>query len=272
MQGGLQVISAGGTAVGTIISFGGREIISAAGTASATTIRGGTAEIADGGSVGSSIAFAGGGGTLQIDGTATPSATISGFVLGDVIDLADLAFSGGTAATLTSGGVLDRHRRRYDEDGAARSAHTTMPRRASPCPPMPAAARMSAPSVPLFVSSADFVPTSGPLRAGQSITITLHLNEHPVTVAGAPKLDFSNGAFAAYVAAASSPSSGTLVFKYTVSAGQDTSDLQIAVAVDQRRLRERHHRKSQQRRFLLRAEFRPRPRRRRARPASPTCA
>jgi fibronectin-binding autotransporter adhesin len=85
--------------------------------------------------------------------------------------------------------------------------------------------------VPLFVSSADFVPTSGPLRAGQSITITLHLNEHPVTVAGAPKLRLSNGAFAAYVAAASSPSSGTLVFKYTVSAGQDTSDLQIAGVV-----------------------------------------
>ena len=230
LQGGLQVISAGGTAVGTIISFGGREIISAAGTANATTIRGGTAEIADGGSVGSSIAFAGGGGTLQIDGTATPSATISGFVLGDVIDLADLAFSGGTAATLTSGGVLvvteGATTRMVQLDPAHNYASQSFALSADAGSGTDVRAL-----VPLFVSSAGFVPTSGPLRAGQSITITLHLNEHPVTVAGAPKLRLSNGAFAAYVAAASSPSSGTLVFKYTVSAGQDTSDLQIAGVV-----------------------------------------
>ena len=171
MQGGLQVISAGGTAVGTIISFGGREIISAAGTANATTIRGGTAEIADGGSVGSSIAFAGGGGTLQID--ATPSATISGFVLGDVIDLADLAFSSGTAATLTSGGVLvvteGATTRMVQLDPAHNYALQSFALSADAGSGTDVRAL-----VPLFVSSAGFVPTSGPLRAGQSITITLH--------------------------------------------------------------------------------------------------
>jgi hypothetical protein len=133
------------------------------------------------------IAFAGGGGTLQIDGTATPSATISGFALGDVIDLADLAFSGGTAATLTSAGVLvvteGATTRMVQLDPAHNYASQSFALSADAGSGTDVRAL-----VPLFVSSACFVPTSGPLRAGQSITITLHLNEHPVTVAGAPKL------------------------------------------------------------------------------------
>jgi autotransporter passenger strand-loop-strand repeat protein len=52
------------------------------------------------------IVFAGGG-TLEILGSAMPTATISGFTFGDVIDLASVVSSAGGTAALTSGNVLN---------------------------------------------------------------------------------------------------------------------------------------------------------------------
>jgi len=67
------------------------------GTADDTVISGGTMEVESGGSPGASITFSGTGGTLQIDGPNTANSnlltgtTISGFVSGDMIDLAAIA-------------------------------------------------------------------------------------------------------------------------------------------------------------------------------------
>jgi hypothetical protein len=52
------------------------------------------------------IAFAGSV-TLEIVGSAMPSATISGFAIGDIIDLASVASGSGGSVVLTSGNVLD---------------------------------------------------------------------------------------------------------------------------------------------------------------------
>ena len=52
------------------------------------------------------IQFNGSGGTLKIDGTVMPSATISGLVLGDIIDLAGISFDSNGSTTALSGNVL----------------------------------------------------------------------------------------------------------------------------------------------------------------------
>jgi len=56
--------------------------------------------------VSGAIAFTGSG-TLEIVGSVMPSATISGFEIGDIIDLASVASGSGGSAVLTSGNVLD---------------------------------------------------------------------------------------------------------------------------------------------------------------------
>jgi autotransporter passenger strand-loop-strand repeat protein/autotransporter-associated beta strand protein len=101
--GGGLVQSGPGTLVlaGTTTSFSGSAIVA-----------GGTLELTSAGAAGGgTIAFAGAGGTLQIDAGA-PDNLISGFDLGDVIDLAGLAYTtGGTvgvsgnAVTVTEGGT-----------------------------------------------------------------------------------------------------------------------------------------------------------------------
>jgi autotransporter passenger strand-loop-strand repeat protein len=77
-----------------IVASGGLEYVSSGGTANATTISGGTLEVASGGS-GSTVFFASGG-ILQLDSLMAFGGTISGFTLGDEIDLRGLAFTSGT--------------------------------------------------------------------------------------------------------------------------------------------------------------------------------
>jgi autotransporter passenger strand-loop-strand repeat protein len=84
-------------ASGTVISGGG-EIVSSGGSALATTISGGTLEVASGGTA-SGVVFSSGG-TLQLDASSHLSGTISGFHLGEEIDLRGLAFSS-SSSTLT---------------------------------------------------------------------------------------------------------------------------------------------------------------------------
>jgi autotransporter passenger strand-loop-strand repeat protein len=87
-SGGEQVVDEGGTAIGTTVDSGGLVVFEA------------------GAVVSGGIVFAGNG-TLEIVGSAMPSATISGFAVGDIIDLASVASGSGGSAVLTSGNVLD---------------------------------------------------------------------------------------------------------------------------------------------------------------------
>jgi hypothetical protein len=80
----------------------------------------------------------------------------------------------------------------------------------------------------LSVSTLSHTQTAADLKSGGTVTITLDMSEEDLKVSGTPELTLNDGGVASYVASASNPTtSGILVFKYTVSAGQDTSDLQV---------------------------------------------
>ena len=81
----------GGRSSGTDILSGGGEIVSSGGLALATVISGGTLEVASGGTA-SGVVFSSGG-ILQLDASSHLSGTISGFHLGEKIDLRGLAFN-----------------------------------------------------------------------------------------------------------------------------------------------------------------------------------
>ena len=135
-SGGVQFVSAGGTARNSLVNSGGTVIdkgalvftsggtTTFAGTLSGggsvteagngtlamrgdanafsgtETISQGTLELTSGGAAGSgTILFAGSGTKLKIDGTAIPTNVISGFTIGEVIDLADIPFTSGDTAT-----------------------------------------------------------------------------------------------------------------------------------------------------------------------------
>ena len=78
----------------------------------------------------------------------------------------------------------------------------------------------------LAVVSIAQTPTSGSgadLKAGKVVSITLSMTEDAF-VAGTPRLALNDGGFATYAGGAGSTD---LVFKYTVAAGQNISDLEI---------------------------------------------
>jgi hypothetical protein len=95
----------GGLVTGDAI-YAGSLIVHSGGTASLTVISGGTMELEVGANASGAITFAASGGTLRIDGTLVPSATISGLQRGNQIDFADVAFVSGAAATIVSGSIL----------------------------------------------------------------------------------------------------------------------------------------------------------------------
>jgi autotransporter passenger strand-loop-strand repeat protein len=76
------------------IGSGGLDYLVSGGTAAATTISGGTLEVTSG-ATGGNVVFASGG-ILQLDSLMAFGGTISGFTLGDEIDLRSLAFTSGT--------------------------------------------------------------------------------------------------------------------------------------------------------------------------------
>ena len=103
---GTETVSGGGSDDAALIIDGGAVILQSGGVASDTTIAGGTLEVQQGGTLAGSISFAGGG-TLRIDGTTMPTATVLGFNnTAQTIDLSGLAFASGGAAVLTSGNLL----------------------------------------------------------------------------------------------------------------------------------------------------------------------
>ncbi len=109
---GSQVVEAGGSASGATVDSGGSQTLDSGGSAAdltmngTATIDGGTLELLRGASGGGPITFAVAGGTLKIDGSV-PTNVISGFAIGDVIDLAAVTFASSGTAQLTSGNVLE---------------------------------------------------------------------------------------------------------------------------------------------------------------------
>lgn len=105
ISGGTLEIANGGVTSGDILS-GGIEIVASGGIASNPVISGGTLDIQYGGALSGAVTF-GNAGTLQIDGTTMPAATITGFTSpSQTIDLTGLAYASDGSATLTSGNVL----------------------------------------------------------------------------------------------------------------------------------------------------------------------
>ena len=113
--GGLVGVYAGvrtvyGSALSTTVSSGGTETVESGGTASGTTIlSGGALEVSSGGTLAGTLLFAGSGGDLRIDGTSLSilgGLAVSGFVAGDTIDLAGVAFDSSGSANLQAGNVL----------------------------------------------------------------------------------------------------------------------------------------------------------------------
>ena len=85
---------------------------------------------------------------------------------------------------------------------------------------------------PLTVSSVTSSQT-GEVGAGAIVRLTLTMNETAVvaTTGGLPTLELNDGGVAAYDAAASNPSSGKLVFDYTVGADDATPNLGVVSVV-----------------------------------------
>ncbi|MGI4795415.1 MAG: Hint domain-containing protein [Janthinobacterium lividum] len=101
-NGGSEIVSSGGTDSGSVVSSGGVETVMSGGTATTVTIAGGTLDLQTGSTASGTISFASGtAGTLEIDGTTMPTATISGFVSGDVIDLTSVAYKAGDTVSIS---------------------------------------------------------------------------------------------------------------------------------------------------------------------------
>jgi hypothetical protein len=108
-------VLAGGIDIGTVISTGGQEFIATGGTTSNTTILsgglatisgGGTLDLGAGATEAGSVVFAGIGGKLEIDGTVMPGTVISGFAIGDTIDLTSINSVSVTSVGIGAGNVL----------------------------------------------------------------------------------------------------------------------------------------------------------------------
>ena len=89
-------------------------------------------------------------------------------------------------------------------------------------------------TAPVFSSIAES-PSSGDLNAGKTVTYTIAMSE-AVTVSGTPQLMLNDGGTASYT---SGSGTSTLTFVYTVAAGQNTPDLQVAAGQSQRWLDQR---------------------------------
>jgi autotransporter-associated beta strand protein len=107
ISGGVQTIESGGFASNTTIGTGGTEIVQSGAVASNTVISGGALDVQCGGTLSGTVTFDGVG-TLQIDGTTMPTATIDGFVSpSQTIDLTGLSYAAGGSAALTGNNVLN---------------------------------------------------------------------------------------------------------------------------------------------------------------------
>jgi autotransporter passenger strand-loop-strand repeat protein len=104
--GGSERIDSGATDDHALIMGGGSQVIESGGVASRAVISGGLMELKIGGSADGAITFAGATGTLQIDDTTMPDATIFGFQPGNMFDLAGVAFDPSGRIDLLTSNVL----------------------------------------------------------------------------------------------------------------------------------------------------------------------
>jgi autotransporter passenger strand-loop-strand repeat protein len=89
----------------TVLKDGGNEIVDEGDVASNTTIDGGTLTL-DYGLASGSVLFSGGGGEFIIDQPSLPDVVISGFGMGDTIELESVVVSAGAAFTVDTPGLL----------------------------------------------------------------------------------------------------------------------------------------------------------------------
>ena len=113
--GGVENVLGGGIDIGTVISTGGQEFIATGGITSNTTILsgglatisgGGTLDLGAGATESGAVVFAGTGGKLVIDGTVMPGTVISGFAVGDTIDLTGITSGSVTSVGINASNVL----------------------------------------------------------------------------------------------------------------------------------------------------------------------
>jgi autotransporter family porin len=91
----------------SLLKTGGVEEIYSGGIASKTTIAGGELEVQIGGKIASGVTFTTvTGGELKLDSSIMPTATISGFIAGDTIDLAGIIYNKYDAVTVGTAGIV----------------------------------------------------------------------------------------------------------------------------------------------------------------------
>ncbi len=106
-SGGQVDVQDGGAVNGGTVNSGGVLTIESGGTvAGSVTIDGGLLDLIPDSEASGTIAFGAAGGTLEIDDTTMPAASIAGFAEGDWIDLTAVPHAGGDQADLLSGGTL----------------------------------------------------------------------------------------------------------------------------------------------------------------------
>ncbi len=105
-SGGVVVTSMGGYIGSSTIGAGGSAVVMSGGKIAYSVISGGLIDVQSGGST-TGIVFAGTGGTLETEGTGFGAgASISGFVIGDRINFANVAYDAGGSVSLGSKNVL----------------------------------------------------------------------------------------------------------------------------------------------------------------------
>jgi hypothetical protein len=100
-----QFVLSGSTST-SVLKSGGVEEIYSGGIAAKTTIAGGELELQVGAKITSGVTFSSGGGELKIDSSVMPAATISGFIHGDTIDLAGVAYNKYDTVTVKTAGIV----------------------------------------------------------------------------------------------------------------------------------------------------------------------
>jgi hypothetical protein len=102
-----EFVLSGGTATKTTVKTGGLEEVYKGGTAAGATIGGGELILELGATLTTGVSFtAVKGGELVLDSATLPTATITGFIAGDTIDLAGIAYTSGDSVTVAKAGVV----------------------------------------------------------------------------------------------------------------------------------------------------------------------
>jgi len=175
---------------------------------------------------GQTIEFQGAKAELVLAAPASFSADISGFGPSDIIDLANIPFNTGSKVKVVGNTVIVTP----TTGSPVQLNFGSTPPNAFVLQKDTANGSTDVVIGPPAVTSVSTNPSSGSaVHVGETVDIVVDLND-AVTVIGTPALKLSDGGIAYYTSGSSNPSSGTLEFAYTVSAGQTSTDLTIAGA------------------------------------------